>query len=174
MRSSCRIASSSALALLAASASYIASAEPVVVIRGSEVSVVAGREGDAWEERPVVVPGAQRERSIEPPSAAAVAQTPPVVLVVVVVDARALPEVAWGFVNPWKERGIRVHGLGRREASKTVTHRGLAPPPTLQIRLHGRSERAIAAIGLGGGESHIKVHRMGARAPSRIHIAGGK
>ena len=174
MRSSCRIASSSALALLAASASYIASAEPVVVIRGSEVSVVAGREGDAWEERPVVVPGAQRERSIEPPSAAAVAQTPPVVLVV--VDARALPEVAWGFINPWKERGIRVHGLGRREASKTVTHSGLAPPPTAQIRLLGRSEGAITAIGLGGGESHIKVHRMGARAPSRIriHIAGGK
>ena len=167
MRSSARIVSSLALALLVAS---IASAEPIVVIRGSEVSVEEGNDGDAPEKRRRVVAAAPLEDSIAPAPVPAAVQTPPTTIVF--VDARAYPQVAWAFVNPWEENGIRVHGPGRHGASKVATHGRWSLRETSQIRIHTGSERTVAAIGPGGGGSHIKVHRMGARAPSRIRVHG--
>jgi hypothetical protein len=119
MRSPPRIVRSSALAsALVACIPWIASAEPVTVIRGSQRSVVDAREGDAREARHVVVPAALPARSIEPAAAAPVAPVHRVVL----VDVRALPELAWEMVNPWEESGIKVHRMASRHPSRIRVH----------------------------------------------------
>ena len=169
MRSSARIVSSLALALLVNS---IASAEPIVVIRGSEVSVEEGDNGDAPEKRRGAVAAAPLEDSIAPAPVPAAVQTPPTTITIVFVDARAYPQVVWAFVNPWEENGIRIHGPGNHGASKVATHGPGSLREPSQIRIHTGSERTVAAIGPGSHESHIKVHRMGARAPSRIRVHG--
>ncbi len=165
------IASSAALAIsLAACPRAIAAAESVTVIRGSEVTVVDGREGFAREAWLAVGPTPPRHRGSDPSPPASV--DPISQVVVVFVDARANPEIAWALINPWERRGIAVRG--GREPSLIVIHTGPRSRVS-RMRLRGAiRERAnpfvIRTRGPGGDGSNIKIHRTASRQRSRIRV----
>jgi hypothetical protein len=165
------IASSAALAIsLAACPRTLAAAEGVTVIRGSEVTVVGGREGFAREARRAVGPTPPRHRGSDPSPPARVDSIPQVV--VVFVDARANPEIAWELINPWEGRGIAVRG--RREPSLIVIHTGPRSGVSRMRRYGAIGQRAnpfvIRTPGPGGDGSNIKLDRMASRQRSRIRV----
>jgi hypothetical protein len=141
-----RIASSVLLALLAVSAPCVAAAESVVVIRGSKSSVEHGL-GESWGRDPVVVSGPSVKPQV--PSPELPVATAPTPIVLVVVDARAFPRLAWQLIDPWKQRGIRVHGFPTRQTSRIVSHSGLARRQASQIRVHTGFEPTIASAPMG-------------------------
>jgi hypothetical protein len=120
MRSPRRTALHATLSIwLAAAIAGIASAEPVVVIRGSDVATVDPRDAKAGEERSADVPAESEEPTSEPDASASTADEPQAVA----IDVQDFPEAAWDLVSPWEETGIKVHRVG-------------SPPEPSRIRVH--------------------------------------
>jgi hypothetical protein len=162
--------------LLAVATAGIASADPLTVVRGSDVSVVEAGDGDSSEEPDVVAPAGPQEAVGEPSSPL---RTEPAdgAARVFVVDVEASPETAWELVSPWEERGIETHADDGTKPSKVVTHGGPTAPEHSEIRVHGtdgeRSDpSAIRTLPLGGDEVNIKVHDGRSQGPSRIRVHG--
>jgi hypothetical protein len=149
-----------------------AAADPVTVIRGSNVTVVDAGGSDSWQEPRGVAP----ERGSEPASRSPTAPDDDPSWVVI-VDTEASPETAWELVSPWEGRGIEVHDADDSRPSQIVTHRGPTLREASEIRVHGADgERsnpsAIRTLPFGGDESHIKVHGGRSQGPSRIRVHG--